>query len=126
MLQASEHQGRHSYGKDQIKLLYPALVAPIMPRCSGSLIPPFHIQKLPSKENRGAAREDLPRLSAVIVTSSFAFGREARLVRYPHYHDGRSFFSYLGDSWTANEKANASACCSIALAMLWTLLADGK
>ena len=29
--------------------------------------------------------------------------REARLVRYPHYHDGRIVFSYLGDIWTANE-----------------------
>ena len=32
-----------------------------------------------------------------------AFAREARLVRYPHYHDGRVVFSYLGDIWTANE-----------------------
>src|SRR5688500_12566141 len=29
--------------------------------------------------------------------------REAKLVRYPHYHDGRVVFSYLGDIWTANE-----------------------
>src|SRR5438128_479152 len=32
-----------------------------------------------------------------------AFAREARLVRYPHYHDGRIVFSYLGDVWTADE-----------------------
>lgn len=32
-----------------------------------------------------------------------AFGREARLVRYPHYHNGRVVFSYLGDIWTADE-----------------------
>ena len=32
-----------------------------------------------------------------------AFGREARLVRYPHYHNGRIVFSYLGDIWTADE-----------------------
>ncbi len=31
-----------------------------------------------------------------------AFG-QAKLVRYPHYHDGRIVFSYLGDVWTANE-----------------------
>src|SRR5205823_9859846 len=28
---------------------------------------------------------------------------QAKLVRYPHYHDGRVVFSYLGDVWTANE-----------------------
>ncbi len=32
-----------------------------------------------------------------------AFGREARLVRYPHYHQGRIVFTYLGDIWTADE-----------------------
>jgi tricorn protease len=31
------------------------------------------------------------------------FGREARLVRYPHYHNGRIVFTYLGDLWTADE-----------------------
>ncbi len=28
---------------------------------------------------------------------------EARLVRYPHIHNGRIAFTYLGDIWTANE-----------------------
>ena len=32
-----------------------------------------------------------------------AFSREARLVRYPHYHQGRIAFTYLGDIWTADE-----------------------
>ena len=32
-----------------------------------------------------------------------AFGREAKLVRYPHYWNGRVTFSYLGDIWVANE-----------------------
>jgi len=32
-----------------------------------------------------------------------ALAREARLVRYPHYHEGHIVFSYLGDIWTANE-----------------------
>ena len=32
-----------------------------------------------------------------------ALGREARLVRYPHYHQGRIAFTYLGDIWTADE-----------------------
>jgi tricorn protease len=38
-----------------------------------------------------------------LVTTISAFGREARLVRYPHYHNGRIVFSYLGDIWTADE-----------------------
>jgi len=32
-----------------------------------------------------------------------AFGRDARLVRYPHYHQGRVVFTYLADIWTADE-----------------------
>ncbi|MBO0719342.1 MAG: PD40 domain-containing protein, partial [Blastocatellia bacterium] len=32
-----------------------------------------------------------------------AFGREVRLVRYPHYYQGRIVFTYLGDIWTADE-----------------------
>ncbi len=39
----------------------------------------------------------------VLGLSSLAFGREAKLVRYPHYHNGRIVFSYLGDIWTADE-----------------------
>lgn len=38
-----------------------------------------------------------------LFTAISAFGREARLVRYPHYHNGRIVFSYLGDIWTADE-----------------------
>ncbi|MFN2510999.1 MAG: S41 family peptidase [Pyrinomonadaceae bacterium] len=45
----------------------------------------------------------LATVALIIGVSSFALGREARLVRYPHYHDGRIVFSYLGDIWTANE-----------------------
>jgi tricorn protease len=30
-------------------------------------------------------------------------GREAKLVRYPHYHQGRVVFTYLADIWTADE-----------------------
>ena len=29
--------------------------------------------------------------------------REARLARYPHYHQGRIVFTYLADIWTADE-----------------------
>ncbi|AGA28901.1 S41 family peptidase [Singulisphaera acidiphila] len=32
-----------------------------------------------------------------------ALGREAKLTRYPHYHEGKVAFSYLGDIWTAKE-----------------------
>jgi tricorn protease len=39
----------------------------------------------------------------VLFAAISAFGREARLVRYPHYHNGRIVFSYLGDIWTADE-----------------------
>ncbi|MBO0858145.1 MAG: PD40 domain-containing protein, partial [Chloracidobacterium sp.] len=40
----------------------------------------------------------------LICSLSFtAFSREARLVRYPHYHQGRIVFTYLGDIWTADE-----------------------
>jgi len=39
----------------------------------------------------------------VLFASISAFGREARLVRYPHYHNGRIVFTYLGDIWTADE-----------------------
>ena len=32
-----------------------------------------------------------------------ALSREAKLVRYPHYHQGKIAFTYLGDIWTADE-----------------------
>jgi len=32
-----------------------------------------------------------------------AASREAKLARYPHYHQGRIVFTYLGDIWTADE-----------------------
>lgn len=43
-------------------------------------------------------------VATLFVTATIsAFGREARLVRYPHYHNGRIVFTYLGDIWTADE-----------------------
>jgi tricorn protease len=39
----------------------------------------------------------------LLVAAISALGREARLVRYPHYHNGRIVFTYLGDIWTADE-----------------------
>lgn len=40
---------------------------------------------------------------AFFAMSSVLFAKEAKLVRYPHYHQGRVAFSYLGDIWTADE-----------------------
>jgi tricorn protease len=42
-------------------------------------------------------------LLALLTFSAAAFAKEARLVRYPHYQDGRVAFSYLGDIWVADE-----------------------
>lgn len=42
-------------------------------------------------------------LLVTVTTVCASYAREARLVRYPHYHDGRIVFSYLGDIWTADE-----------------------
>src|SRR5579864_5592619 len=39
----------------------------------------------------------------MLILSTPALAREARLVRYPHYHEGRVAFCYLGDIWTARE-----------------------
>jgi tricorn protease len=44
-----------------------------------------------------------PLLFAILLVASVANAREARLVRYPHYSQGRVTFSYLGDVWVANE-----------------------
>src|ERR1043166_4666165 len=45
-------------------------------------------------------------LAIVLVVFTFAsvvFAREAKLVRYPSYSNGRIAFTYLGDIWTADE-----------------------
>lgn len=39
----------------------------------------------------------------VVFSAAAASAKEARLVRYPHYHEGRVAFSYLGDIWVADE-----------------------
>ncbi len=41
-----------------------------------------------------------------LLAGAFSFGREAKLVRYPHYHSGRIVFSYLGDIWTADDSGS--------------------
>ena len=43
-------------------------------------------------------------LVVLAATAAAAAGREARLVRYPHYHQGLITFTYLGDIWTADER----------------------
>jgi tricorn protease len=45
-------------------------------------------------------------LSLAMLLSVCASAREAKLVRYPHYHQGRVAFSFLGDVWTASENGS--------------------
>src|SRR5437588_1613352 len=42
-------------------------------------------------------------LCALFMLSAVAHAKEARLIRYPHYYQGRVTFSYLGDIWVADE-----------------------
>ena len=39
----------------------------------------------------------------VLLLPLSALAREVKLARYPHYHQGRIVFAYLGDIWTADE-----------------------
>src|SRR4029450_11079817 len=39
----------------------------------------------------------------IFAFAPFVFAREARLVRYPSYSNGRIAFTYLADIWTADE-----------------------
>lgn len=39
----------------------------------------------------------------ILTFTSIVFAREARLVRYPSYSNGRIAFTYLADIWTADE-----------------------
>ncbi len=41
--------------------------------------------------------------ASLALFAGASFAREAKLVRYPHIHNGRVAFSYLGDIWTAGE-----------------------
>jgi tricorn protease len=38
-----------------------------------------------------------------LLSAPMAAAREVKLARYPHYHQGRIVFTYLGDIWTADE-----------------------
>lgn len=42
-------------------------------------------------------------LALLLGAQGLAAAREAKLVRYPDYHDGKIAFAYLGDIWTADE-----------------------
>ena len=42
-------------------------------------------------------------LALTLAGATIGSAREARLVRYPHYHAGKVTFSYLGDIWVAGE-----------------------
>ncbi len=42
-------------------------------------------------------------LALLAGIQAVACAREAKLVRYPDYHDGKVAFAYLGDIWTADE-----------------------
>jgi tricorn protease len=42
-------------------------------------------------------------LTLMIGIHGMASAREAKLVRYPDYHEGKVAFAYLGDIWTADE-----------------------
>src|SRR5258708_39126305 len=61
------------------------------------------LNESPHQEN--AMRKLSPIAIALLVCTfaSIAFGREAKLVRYPSYSNGRIAFTYLGDIWTADE-----------------------
>jgi tricorn protease len=46
------------------------------------------------------------RITTIVLlacASGAGYAREAKLVRYPSYHQGRVAFTYLGDIWTADE-----------------------
>jgi tricorn protease len=45
-------------------------------------------------------------LTCLLVVTGSAAGAEARLVRYPHFHQGKVAFTYMGDIWTANENGS--------------------
>src|ERR1044071_5856158 len=73
----------------------------------GAIIRPPHsrLVSIPISRRSGAMKKTTTLFAAALflLTTISAFGREARLVRYPHYHNGRIVFSYLGDIWTADE-----------------------
>jgi tricorn protease len=45
-------------------------------------------------------------LLSLLFVCTLATAREAKLVRYPSYHQGRVAFTFLGDIWTADESGS--------------------
>lgn len=45
-------------------------------------------------------------LLLALLVPLVALGREVKLARHPHYHQGKVIFSYLGDIWIANENGS--------------------
>ena len=57
----------------------------------------FHVVPFPFDLRSDMKKTTTLFAAALFVFSAIsAFGREARLVRYPHYHNGRIVFTYLG------------------------------
>src|SRR6185503_16252431 len=71
------------------------------------IIQPPHHQQFPFtfRPRSGAMKKTTTLFATALFLFSAisVFAREARLVRYPHYHNGRIVFTYLGDIWTADE-----------------------
>src|SRR5260370_7985888 len=42
-------------------------------------------------------------LFASLLLTISAYGRDAKLTRYPSYHNGRVAFSFMGDVWTCDD-----------------------
>ena len=45
-------------------------------------------------------------LAITLAAATSLIAAEARLVRYPHYHNGKVAFTYMGDIWTADESGS--------------------
>src|SRR3954451_14292224 len=45
-------------------------------------------------------------LVVMLLAPFVAVSAEARLVRYPHVHNGKVAFTYMGDIWTADENGS--------------------
>src|SRR4029453_6396509 len=83
---------------DSLFSFSPLSLCPIIP---ASIPRIFH----PTLSRSGAMKKITSLFGTILVlfASVSAFGREARLLRYPHSHNGRIVFTYLGDLWTADE-----------------------
>jgi tricorn protease len=44
--------------------------------------------------------------AVTLLCALSAYGREAKLTRYPSYHQGRVAFSFMGDVWTCDDNGS--------------------